>query len=114
MEWIAFYDDGSTFDSDQGSWEEAPAWSIQAIAYKASETGWSICTDGDYFIRLENGEFLPLDKDGLVDYAANVWRKAKVGRMISRDEFAKIHGLALAMMGEIKTAHFGNERQVDD
>lgn len=112
IEWAIIYDGLGVFTNLDGSWEEAPAWGAQAIVYKSIETGWSICTTGDHFIQLSNGEFLPIGDNALQDYAANVWKKIKVGRMLSREEFAKVNGLALSLMGELKkTAYFRNERQ---
>ena len=116
MDWIIFYgehDKPPTFSSDDGAWEDAPAWGIQAIVYRNIETGWSVVTTGDYYIRLDDGSFLPLGEDALLDYVANVWKVAKVGRMVSRGEFARVHGQALEMMGDLKTGYYRNERRPD-
>ena len=111
-EWIAVYADLTYFSNLDGSWEDAPAWGIQAIIYKSKETGWSILSGGDHFHRLPNGEFIPLDDDGLVDYAANVWKTIKVGRQLSREEFNKVMRLAHAIMGaDNKSAYFKTERK---
>ena len=108
--WIVIYDDLTTFDSDDGTFEEAPAWGTQAIAYLSKATGWSMCT-GDHFIQLPDGEFLSLSESGFIDYAANVLRVTKVGRMISREEFGKAVSLATSLMNAEKTAHFKGERK---
>lgn len=110
LSWVVIYDDLSTFSSEEGSFADAPAWGIQAIAYESIETGWSVCTGGDYFHRLPSGEFIAIDKDGLVDRSANIWKTIKVGRQVSREEFNKVMGIAQKIMGE-KTAHFKNERR---
>lgn len=111
-EWVAVYPDLSIFTSLDGSWEDAPAWGMQAIIYKSKATGWSICTGGDYFHRLPDGDFIPMDKDGLVDQAANVWKTIKVGRQLSRNEFNKVMKVAVDIMGaENKTAYFRKERR---
>ena len=111
-EWIAVYADLTFFSNLNGSWEDAPPWGMQAIIYKSKETGWSICTGGDHFHRLPNGEFIPLDDDGLVDYSANVWKTVKVGRQLSREEFNKVMRLANSIMGaNDKTAYFKTERR---
>ena len=81
-DWVVIYDDLTTFKSTQGSFADAPAWGMQAVVYRNIETGWSVCTGGDYFVRLDDGTFLALDKDGLVDYAANVWRLVKWGLIL--------------------------------
>lgn len=113
-DWLIVYDDYSVFSSLDGTWEDAPGWGIQAIVYRNVETGWSPVTTDDYYIRLEDGSFLGIGENALVDYVVNVWKRAKVGRMISREEFAKVHGLALEMMGELKkTGYFRRERRPD-
>lgn len=110
-DWAIIYDDYSVFTSDDGSFEDAPAWGVQAIVFRSVETGWSIATTGAYFIRLPDGDFLPIGDDALMDYAANVWKKVKVGRMISQKEWGKISGLALELMGDVKkTARFKWEK----
>ena len=111
-EWVAIYSDESFFSSLDGSWDDAPAWGMQVIVYESRETGWSICTGGDYFHRLPDGEFIPIDKDGLVDRSANEWKTIKVGRQLSREEFSRVMKLATSIMGaENKTAYFKNERR---
>jgi hypothetical protein len=113
IEWAAIYADESIFTNLDGTWEEAPAWGMQAIVYKSVETGWSICTTGDSFHRLPSGDFIPLGEDALKDYAANVWKTIKVGRMLSREEYGRIMKLANELMlGVTKTAYFPNERRV--
>ena len=88
---------------------------MQAIVYRSAETGWSIATAEDYFIRLPNGEFLPINENALQDYVANVWKLAKVGRRIGNHEYAQIHGLALELMGDIKkTGYFKRERRLSN
>lgn len=110
-EWAIVYDDLTYFTNLDGTWEDAPAYGSQAIVYLSVETGWSICTTGDHFLRLENGDFLPISEAALQDYAANVWKKIKVGRMISREEYGKVMGLAQRIMQDIeKTGSFKSER----
>lgn len=112
VKWAAIYPDLSTFTNLDGTWEDAPAWGMQAVVYASKETGWSICVGGNYIHRLPDGEFIPMDKDGLVDRAANEWEKIKVGRQLSRPEFNKVMKLVVDIMGaENKTAHFRNERR---
>lgn len=115
IEWAVIYGDRSVFTNLDGSWEEAPAWGVQAIIYRSAETGWSIATAEDYFIRLPDGEFLPINENALQDYVANVWKLAKVGRRIGNHEYAQIHGLALELMGDVKkTGYLKRERRVSD
>ena len=111
-EWVAVYSDKSVFSSLDGSWEDAPAWGMQAVIYQSVETGWSSCLSGDYFIRLDDGAFLGIDDTGLRDYAANVWKKIKVGRYLSRDEYNEVVAIALDIMRDVKkTAELKTERR---
>lgn len=111
-EWVAIYSDKSVFSSLDGTWEEAPAWGMCAVIYQSVETGWSPCLSGDYFIKLDDGSFLGIDETGLIDHAANVWKKIKVGRYISRDEYNEVVAIAFDMMQDIrKTAKFRNEER---
>jgi hypothetical protein len=115
IEWAVIYSDRSVYTNLDGSWEEAPAWGVQAVVFKSKETGWSIVEYGDYYARLENGEFIPMDRDGLVDYSANVWKRIKVGRQLSRQEFNEVYAVARGLMGHLaKTAHFKRERRGGD
>lgn len=110
--WVAVYADFTLFSNLDGSWEDAPAWGMQAIIYESKATGWSICTGGHNFHRLPNGEFITMDDTGLKDYSANVWFTIKVGRQLSHEEFNKVLHLAYTIMGEAnKTGHFRHERR---
>lgn len=110
-EWAVIYSDQSVFSNLDGTWEEAPGFGIQAIVYKSKETGWSIATDGHYYTRLSDGSFLPLGFDALMDYVVNVWGVAKIGRMISRDEYGVAMGKANELMRDVvKTGSFKSER----
>lgn len=111
-QWVIIYDDDSTFSSDDGAWEEAPHFGVQAIVYQNIETGWSLETGGHYYHRLPDGEIIPMGFDSLMDYATNVWKKIKVGRQLSREEYNQ----AMKLAGEImllvtKTGYFKNERK---
>lgn len=112
VEWAAVYPDLSVFTNLDGAWEEAPSWGMQAVVYKSKLTGWSICIGGHYIHRLPSGEFIPMDKDGVIDYSANVWKTIKVGRQLSRGEFNEVTRIARDIMGaENKTAYFKEERR---
>ena len=107
--WAVIYAGLKVFTSNDGSWEDAPGNGVLAIVYKSVETGWSIAQPGDYYVRLEDNEFLPLGYDSVVDWLVNVFRVAlvqhvgsptqfmlrKSGRIVDKDSlilFAITHG----------------------
>lgn len=111
-EWAIIYQNSQVFTNLDGTWEEAPAWGVQAIVHRSKETGWSMVTTGNYYCRLPDGSFLPMGFDALQDYSANVWHTVKVGRMISRDEYGESMGIANEIMRNvIKTGSFRSERR---
>ena len=77
-EWAIIYSGLSIFTSIDGSWEDAPANGVLAIVFQSSETGWSIAQPGDYYVRLERNEFVPVGYDSVIDYMINVFREALV------------------------------------
>lgn len=90
IHWKIYYADGSTFSNLDGSWEDAPAWGILGIVIKSKETGWSIVSGGDFYVMTEDGEIINIDRLGFADYIVNVFRKAKVGRMVGREEWLRL------------------------
>jgi hypothetical protein len=90
IEWRIYYSDGSTFDSSQGSPDDAPAWDIQVIAERDGQVGRRLLSKADYYFYLD-GCWIGVDDIGLVDYLANVFRVIKVGRQLpARKDFREI------------------------
>lgn len=82
-EWAIIYAGYKVFTSDDGSWIDAPASGVLAIVYQSPETGWSIAQggptkQGDYYVRLENNEVVPVGYDSVVDWMVNVFQAAHV------------------------------------
>lgn len=80
-DWAIIYAGLDFFTSDDGLWAEAPANGVLGIVFRSVETGWSIVQPGDYYIRLEENEFLAIGYDAVVDYMVNVFRAAVVNRI---------------------------------
>jgi hypothetical protein len=76
--WAIIYDGLDVISSDDCSWEEADANGVLAIVFRSVETGWSIAQPGDYYVRLEENEFLPVGYDAVIDYICNVFEQAGV------------------------------------
>lgn len=113
-DWKIHYADGSTYSNEDGSWEDAPAWGIAAIVVSTPECGWAMIQGGDYFIMNQAGDIIPIDDTGWDDYAANVLRVVKVGRMLSREEWQRIYTKALKDRDfAIKNGYLPRERKPD-
>lgn len=77
-EWAIIYDGLDVVTSDDCSWEEAPGNGVLAVVFRSVETGWSIAQPGDYYIRLENNEFIAVGYDSVIDYVCNVFEQASI------------------------------------
>lgn len=104
--WRIYYADGSTFDSEAGTWAEAPAWGIQAIIREDPRVGWAMVHGGDYYVMGSDGVPIGVDLAGLFDYVANVLGAVKVGRMLSRVEYAEVYQAAKRDLAELKQTGF--------
>lgn len=100
--WVIFYDDGSTFSSDTGRWEDAPARGVQVIVFEDDRTKWAMRHGGDFFGLADNGAPLGLDHEGLIDYVADVRGLVKVGRMLSQDGFDVVYQRAARICDLLK------------
>lgn len=70
-EWIIFYEDGSTFSSDDGGPGDAPSDGVIVIAYQNINVGRMLLHSADYYAwhrtADERGEWVPHNKRG-IDY----------------------------------------------
>jgi hypothetical protein len=94
MRWKIFYGDGSTYDSEQGGPELAPARDVQVIINEDSEYLWATQTSSDYYVwdnRTGELRWWGVDKFGLYDYLIEPgWKIVLFGRTISNEEYAAI------------------------
>jgi hypothetical protein len=89
MKWRIYYDDGSTFDSDQGSPEDAPPYGF-ICAIGRDETDKRYIMHGwDYYQwDKEANQWWGMDRDGLIDrLCRNLVYAFKLGRTVSKTDF---------------------------
>jgi len=115
VEWRIYYDNGSTFDSKAGAWADAPAWGIQAVVHTDPNVGWAMVHGGDYYVMASDGVPIGVDLAGVFDYVANVLGAVKMGRMLSRAEYAEVYQAAKRDLAELKrkTGFLRRERRPD-
>lgn len=71
LNWAIIYGDQSVFSSADGSWADAPAWDVMAVAEKNQEVGLEIHAKSDFYLML-NGQIIRLSELGFADYMVNV------------------------------------------
>ena len=117
--WKIYYANGSTFDSNNGPWEDKPGWGILAVVYfrpdsnepKVGGRGWEITSGGDFYIRYEDNTVISMDRDSLMDYIVNELGLIGVGRMVSRVEFEHVFRAANNEINELKQGFSRRERR---
>lgn len=67
IEWKIFYDDGSTFSSEDGEPHEAPRTGVQAIPQLNDDEGRHVLFGADYYY-WEGGKWEQCDHFGFYDY----------------------------------------------
>lgn len=96
MNWRVYYDDGRTFDSDQGSPEDAPAFGFIA-AVGRDESGRRYIMHGwdHYCWDVDSAQWWGMDWCGLIDrLTMNRVYAYKLGRTITRQAFRDVMRLA--------------------
>lgn len=105
MQWKLYYDDGTTFSDEDGTWGDAPARGVQAIGRSDKDHGRYTGT-GDYYVYWRYGP-IAMDIAGLWDYLIEInspeahkrlsdvnfdalTEQVKFGRFIGHDEFMQI------------------------
>ena len=67
VEWIIYYDDGTTFSSQNGEPHEAPREGAQVLATRNGDVGRALWFGVDYFC-WQDGEWVPRNSVGLHHY----------------------------------------------
>ena len=98
IDWLIVYGDGSIFSSDDGAWEDAPAWDAQIVIEKNETVGRRLHTRNDYFIMVD-GRPINVDFTGLIDYLANVLGIVKIGRMLPPEQYRALVAKAVKVDG---------------
>lgn len=65
-------------------------WGVQAIVYDHPDVGWTMATNGDYYIRRDD-RWVAVDLCGLLDYVINELGVVMAGRTISNEEYRDIY-----------------------
>lgn len=104
--WKIYYADGSTFSSEDGSIEDAPARGVQVIIQPDKGVVWATQTGQDYYI-WRDGRWWACDIFGLFDFLIE-GGQVKFGRTITTDEFNEIFQRAL---GEANKGGFLNRER---
>lgn len=99
MDWKILYDNLSEFNSDMGTVQDAPPFGVLAILYPDPTVGRSILHGADYYLYLDNKEWIGADWFGMIDHVLHglVNRGCvKAGRAVTIDQFKTIRQRALA------------------
>ena len=93
LEWRIYYGDDSTYDSNDGSPEDAPAANIQAIVQFNELVGRELLRKFDFYLHID-GQWIGVDWFGLVDHMMDQGI-VKSGRCLPREQYQKISYKAL-------------------
>ena len=97
IEWVVYYDDGSSFTSEDGPPEYAPRYGVQAVACRHEGVGRLIWDSRDYYC-WDGGTWVPRDREaGLVDYLSLPGREKVVlfGRAIPYGRYLEVYNRAV-------------------
>lgn len=104
MDWCICYSDGATFSSEDGEWEDAPPFDVQAVLFRepTQDGMWTIRHGGDFYRLAEDGSCLGMDEDGMKDYVLNILRTVKMGRGLTRAEWNRISRESIKLRDELR------------
>ena len=93
-DWIIFYDDDTTFSSDDGSPGEAPAVGVLVLIQENANGNWVLYEKRDYYCwnwRAKN-EWVATDGKGMHDYLFHHddWRMVLYGRWVSDRKYQDV------------------------
>jgi len=92
VEWRIYYEDGSTFSSEDGAPETSPPWGVVAIGQRTEKKYQDALYSGSswYVYRTDHGFWMELDETGYLDCMAHHAKDVSAvrpGRYIRRDVF---------------------------
>ncbi len=112
MDWIVYYEDGSSFTSEDGKPEDAPRRGVLIVAVGDKEVGKQLHHRADFYM-WKKGEWVPADKWGFMDYMLEPgsYKVVLWGRMTTRTIMHEVYKKAWADdRMEKKTAYqYGEE-----
>ena len=90
MTWRIWYDNGTTYGSNNGPPEGAPGRGVICIVQESERTGRVKLSGADYYVWKE-GQWMRADIFGLWDYLSDRGHKTvKFGRMVNRGRYNRI------------------------
>lgn len=89
MDWKIFYEDGSTYSSDDGPPETAPALGVQVIVQEDLDTGRYNQSGSDYYV-FRDGRWWGVDIFGLFDFLIH-HAPVTFGRTIANKDYLEIY-----------------------
>ena len=95
IDWIVYYDGGSTFTSDDGLPGDAPRDGVQVVSCRHEHTGKLIWHSSDYYCW--QGEWVPRNIVGLHDYLRQpgVEKIVLQGRGVAYHRFVEVYNRAV-------------------
>lgn len=91
MLWRIYYADNSTFSNLDGKPEDAPPVGVICILQNPPNHGWMLLRDKDYYLRLDDSEWVGCEADGFWQYMFKPgWKCPKFGENVSDDVYAKV------------------------
>jgi len=96
MNWIIWYDDGSSFTSEDGQPYEAPRDGVQVVAVEHPNAGRLLWHSADYYC-WQDSEWVPRSLIGLMDYLRKSGAEKIVlqGRATAYKKFTDVYMIAL-------------------
>jgi hypothetical protein len=96
MDWIVYYDDGSSFTSDDGPPEAAPRDGVQVVSGRHAYIGKLIWHSSDYYC-WQDDEWVPRNIVGLHDYLRQPGSEKIVlqGRGVAYHRFVAVYNKAV-------------------
>jgi hypothetical protein len=88
MDWKIFYEDGSTFSSEDGSPTDAPALGIQVIVQNDPDSGRYNQSGSDYYV-YRDGRWWGVDIFGLFDFLIH-HSPVKFGRTTDNETYLSL------------------------
>ncbi len=93
--WRVYYGDGATFDSNQGTVEQVPAFGVQAIIQDCPVEKKNLVSHYDYYFwDKDESRWMGCDFAGLIDALARCKGPVKFGRYLPMYKFEAILKLA--------------------
>lgn len=88
VEWRIYYEDGSVFDNEQGTWDDAPVDGVQCVAVRHPLYGRQIYNSADYYINPPFGDHVAQTND--LGPTLRKLRWIKFGRSAPTDQYNKV------------------------